>query len=312
MTQNSLIAVVGAGSVGGYYGGRLAEHGHDVHFLLRSDYQAVRREGLQVRSCHGDFSFPPEKLRIYDDVRKMPKADLVLVTLKATSNDAYESLIRPLLKEDSAILTLQNGLGNERRLAELFGGRRVLGGMAFVCINRLKPGVIHHIDHGTIRLGEFDGGPSPRATRIAEMFNASKVKCEVLPDLRYGRWLKLVWNIPFNGLGAVMDCTTDQLIATEAGVRLVSELMAEVIATARAAGVQLPDGLVEKQIEQTLSMGAYKSSMQVDRETGRPMEIEAILGEPLRVAREAGVRTPRLEAVYAMARVLNGDDPPAA
>ena len=301
-----VIAVVGAGAVGGYYGGRLAQHGHDVHFLLRGDYDAVRTAGWKVESCDGDFVLPPQSLRAYDDPRRMPRADLVVVTLKSTANDQFERLITPLLNDATAILTLQNGLGNEERLAELFGAARVLGGMAFVCINRAGPGVIRHTDHGIIRLGDFSApSRSERAQRIAAMFSASRVKCEVLDDLRWGRWQKLTWNIPFNGLGAALDLTTDRLIGSDEGRRLVAGLIREVIAAARADGVELPDSLAETQIRNTTTMAAYRSSMQVDRQEGRPMEVEAILGEPLRRAKAKGVPTPVLEAVYRAALVVD-------
>jgi 2-dehydropantoate 2-reductase len=299
------IAIVGAGAVGGYYGARLAQHGHDVHFLLRGDYEAVRDNGWTIRSCDGDFVLPAESVRAYDDVRRMPRPDLAIVTLKATSNDAYEALLGPLIGDATEVLTLQNGLGNEDVLATLFGAGRVLGGMAFVCINRVAPGVISHTDHGTIRLGEYGGGPGPRAARVAALLNGSGVRCEVLSDLRLGRWQKLVWNVPFNGLGATLDLTTDQLIGTDDGVALVTALMEEIIATAGAEGVRLPADTVVRQIEHTRSMGAYRSSTQVDRQQGRAMEVEAIFGEPLRRARAAGVATPNLEVLYRNARVVD-------
>jgi 2-dehydropantoate 2-reductase len=300
------IAIVGAGAVGGYYGARLAQHGHDVHFLLRSDYDAVRRGGLVVESCDGDFRIPADAVRAYDDPRRMPAVDLVIVTLKSTSNDRLDPLVRPLLKDGTAVLTLQNGLGNEDRLAELFGAPRVLGGMAFVCINRVAPGVVRHTDHGIIRLGEFSARErTARADRVAAMFNASRVKCEVLDDLRFGRWQKLVWNVPFNGLGATLDLTTDRLVGTGEGLALVRQLMEEVRTAARADGVELPADLVDVNINNTVSMGPYKSSMQVDRQQGRPMEVEAILGEPLRRAGAGGAETPVLEALYRAARVVD-------
>ncbi len=161
------IAVVGSGAVGAYYGGRLAQHGHDVHFLVRSDYEAVKKNGWTIRSCDGDFVLPPASLNVYDEPEAMPRVDLVLVTLKTTSNDAYPQLIGPLLGDNTCILTIQNGLGNEDRLAELFGAQRVLGGMAFVCINRIAPGVIHHIEHGQVRLGEFAAHGAEAASSAA-------------------------------------------------------------------------------------------------------------------------------------------------
>jgi len=303
------IAVVGTGAVGGYYGARLAQHGHDVHFLLRSDYETVKRRGLNVRSCHGDFRLSPDQIQVYNDPHKMPVADLVLVTLKSTANDQFQPLIGPLLKEDTAILTIQNGLGNEDRLAELFGASRILGGMAFVCINREAPGVIHHIDHGLIRLGEFKGGPSDRANRIANLFSSSTVQCEVLEDLRFGRWSKLIWNIPFNGFGAVLDLTTDRLIDNEAGIELLTGIMREVAEAAEALGLKMPADIIDQQIRRTRTMGAYRSSMQVDRQEGRALEVESIFGEPLRQANRAGVKTPKLEMLYRLVQLVDRHRP---
>jgi 2-dehydropantoate 2-reductase len=292
------IAVVGSGAVGGYYGARLAQHGLDVHFLVRSDFDAVSQNGWKIQSLDGDFNLSPGQMHVYRTADEMPAVDLVIVALKTTSNDQFPALIGPLLAEKTAILTLQNGLGNEEQLAALFGPGRVLGGLAFTCINRIGPGQIHHMDHGLIRLGEFNGGRSPRALEIADLFNRSQIHCQVLEDLRYGRWEKLVWNVPFNGLGAALDLSTDRLIANDAGTALVSELMAEILATAKSIGVELPLELIALKIEQTRSMGPYKTSMQIDRQYRRAMEIEAIIAKPLAIARKQAVTTPLLEFLY--------------
>jgi 2-dehydropantoate 2-reductase len=299
------ICIIGSGAVGGYYGARLAQQGNDVHFLLRGDYDAVRKNGWTIKSCHGDFTLPRGSFGATDDPKNLPKADLVLVTLKTIANSQFEKLISPSLKENSAILTLQNGLGNEQALAALFGKERVLGGMAFTCINRIGPGVIHHMAEGWIRIGEFGGGPSARASRIARMFNAAGIECKVLDDLRRGRWEKLTWNIPFNGLGAILDWTTDQLISNADGEALVENAINEVVAGAAALGVALPPDIARRQIEKTRPMGPYQTSMQVDRREGREMEIEAILGEPLRQGTAAGANMPTLQTMYQMAKMLN-------
>ena len=324
LPQKPRIAVMGSGAVGAYYGGRLAQHGHDVHFLLRSDYAAVREKGWNIRSCDGDFFLPPDRLHVYREPTEMPPVDLVLVTLKTTGNDAFERLIRPILSETTCILTIQNGLGNEDRLAELFGRERIVGGVAFVCINRIAPGIVHHSDHGLVRIGEFASGDgrSARTELIANLFQASGIRCQVTDDLLRTRWEKLIWNIPFNGLGAVLDWTTDRLIATEKGRSLVTGLMREVIAAARADGVHLDEPakslqkensarpeeaiqqIISRQIEQTRTMGAYQSSMQVDRRMGRPMEVESILGHPLQRARRAGIDTPMLASLYKLASLV--------
>ncbi len=307
--EHPVIAVIGAGAIGAYYGGRLAEHGHEVHFLLRGDYDAVKARGWTIRSCDGDFTLPPQRIHVYREAREMPRADLVVVTLKSTANDQFEKLVGPVMKERTTILTLQNGLGNEEELARLFGIERVLGGMAFVCINRLAPGEVHHSDHGLIRIGSPRRGPDARLDRISAMFNASGVKCEVTEDLALGRWTKLVWNIPFNGLSAILDRTTDELLADAESERLVREIMREVVIAARGSGVELPSELIEKNIIHTRSMNRYRTSTQVDRQMGRPFEVEAIFGRPLRVARQAGIETPRLEMLYQMIRLIDPGRP---
>jgi 2-dehydropantoate 2-reductase len=303
-SSSPTIAIVGSGAVGCYYGGRLAQHGLGVHFLLRSSYDSVRQRGLVVRSLDGDFTLPADDVHAYRNPESMPKADLVVVALKTTANAMYEPLIRPLLKDDTVILTIQNGLGNEETLAGLFGRERIVGGLAFVCINRMADGSIHHFDHGQIKIAEFDGPPQPRTARIAELFTGSQVRCEVLDNLRYARWEKLVWNVPFNGLGAVLDKTTDLLIATAEGVALVRSLMAEVIVTAETLGLHYPSDLAEQKIEHTRTMGAYRTSMQIDRKEGRPLEIDSIIRRPLEVARANNVATPCLESLYRMASLI--------
>jgi 2-dehydropantoate 2-reductase len=307
LPQHPTIAVVGAGAVGGYYGARLAQHGHDVHFLMRSEYEHVRAHGLDITSPHGNFTLSP--VQAHNSPAGMPQADLVFVTLKTTSSELYEPLIRPLLKEKTAIFSLQNGLGSDEELARLFGAERILGGLGFVCINRTGPGRIHHITEGLIRLGEFvDPGDGPRAQQIVEMLRAAKIRCELLPNLLQGRWQKLVWNIPFNGLGAMLEMNTQQILSTERGREVVRALMLDVLAAARSEGVTFPqpaEEIIEHHLTRTKGMGAYQTSMQIDRQEGRPMEIEAIVGEPLRRAKRAGIATPVLEGLYRFLKVVS-------
>jgi 2-dehydropantoate 2-reductase len=303
--DDPVIAVIGAGAVGGYYGARLIQHGHRVHLLTPGDCQAIRRMGMQIHSRDGDFSLSANQINVYDDPRAMPKADLVIVTLKTTANDRFAELVGPVVKEDSIILTLQNGLGNEELLGKLFGDSRILGGMAFVCINRVAPGEIWHTDHGMIRLGEPRGGTSQRVQMIAELFSASGVPCHVLDDLMFGKWDKLIWNVPFNGLGAALDMTTDQLIGSEQGLSMVRRLCQEVIDACKPLNIRFKLNVIEEKIRHTQTMGAYKTSMQVDRQMGRPMEIEAIIGRPMQEARRNSVETPYMEMFYGVLSLLD-------
>jgi 2-dehydropantoate 2-reductase len=288
------IAIIGAGALGLYYGALLQKGGQDVHFLLRRDYDAIASHGLQVFSINGDFHLP--QVKAYCDSREIGPADLVLVGLKAFANRQLGELIAPLVTETTQILTLQNGLGNEEALANLFGSQRVLGGVAFLCSNRGEPGAVHHLGAGRIIIGEYQPHDRQRLERLATIFNAAGVDCRITDDLKRARWEKLVWNIPFNGLCALLEQSVDRLLTVPACRRLVQELMLEVIAAGNAQGLAkpIPDSYADSMLTFTDNMGVYKPSMQIDREEGRQLEIEAIFRIPLSYGAQQGVSMPRV------------------
>lgn len=298
------IAILGAGAVGAYYGGRLAQHGRNVSFYTRSDCATLRQQGLTVQSLRGDFVLSAGQVKAFDNPADIGPVDLVIVTLKATAKSSYADLVRPLLHARTAIFCLQNGLGNEEEFARHFGADRVLGAIAFVCINRIAPAAISHTAHGLLRLGEFNRPISDRLRAIATMFKECNIECDLTDDLRHARWEKLIWNIPFNGLGAMLDRSTDQLLAAPGGVELIAQIMAEVVEGARAVGVTLDPALIEKNITRTYRMGAYHTSMQLDRRAGRALELDAIFAEPLQQANQGGAHLPRIASMLDYLRLI--------
>ncbi|KAA0890389.1 2-dehydropantoate 2-reductase [Oryzomonas rubra] len=295
------IAVVGAGAVGLYYGSLLQRAGHEVRFLLRRDYDAITRSGLTVTSPRGDFHL--EEVRGFRNSCDMGAVDLVLIALKAFANQHLVEMVRPLLGSDTALLTVQNGLGNEELLADAFGGDRVLGGVAMIGVTRGEPGIVNHMALGSIRLGEFSGGRSLRSERLAAMFGDAGVTCEAVADLRKIRWEKLVWNIPFNGLCALTNQTPGTLLANPATRCLVAEIMDEVIAGGNAQGLSEPvsreyrDEMLTSTVQHTSD---YRPSMMVDRLEGRPLELEAIYRIPLCYAAQQGVPMVRVGMLNAL------------
>ena len=314
-------AIVGCGALGSYYGAKLCRDGQEVHFLLRSDFAVVRRHGLRIRSLEGDFHVNPRCARTPEEIGV---CDVVLIGLKTTANEQFATLLPPLVGPRTAVVTLQNGLGNEEQLAALFPPTQILGGLCFVCLNRTEPGVIQHLAHGRIVLGEFSGWPEPRTHDIASAIRHAGVPCVVTDNLRRTHWEKLVWNIPFNGLGvagaAGYDAVqagalaatvtlgpcrpSDQLLDGARWEALVRELMHEVISAAHALGLKIPDDYAEHEIARTRPMGAYRASTLIDFERGLPLELEALFLEPLRQAQRAGVPTPRLAALATVLRQL--------
>ena len=298
------IGIVGAGALGLYYGGMLQHSGPEVNFLLRRDLDAIQQNGLQVHSSNGDFHLP--KIAGFSTPEQIGPVDLVIVGLKTFANQHLVKLVRPLVGNQTAILTLQNGLGNEELLAEEFGAAKVLGGVAFLCSNRGEPGHVHHLGEGRIRLGEFCGGLSDRSKQLEAMFIAAGVPCEAVADLRKARWEKLVWNIPFNGLCALLKQDTDQLLARPEGRTLVEEIMQEVVAGGNAQPLEKPidcPAFIERMIYMTDQMDRYKPSMLLDRLEGRPLELEAIYGIPLQQAAAVGIEMPQIKMLHSLLKL---------
>lgn len=291
------IAIVGSGAIGCYYGGRLAQHENDVHFLLRSDFEVVKQHGLKIHSHEGDFELP--QVNCHRSTTEIGPCDLVIIAMKATANETLLELLPPLLKADTMILTLQNGLGCDDFLAQHFGSERVLGGLCFVCINRTAPGVIEHLAQGHIAFGEHSGASQPRTHALAELFKTSRISCGVEESLVTARWKKLVWNIPFNGLSIAAGCIdTAAILANPALEQRVRELMREIIETAVKLGHNVPLSLIDTMVERTRTMTGYKPSSLIDFLDSREVEIEAIWGEPLRRAQAAGIAMPQVERLY--------------
>src|SRR5438876_2755633 len=302
--MNFRIAIVGSGAIGSYYGAKLAHGGSDVHFLMRGDLSEIRREGFSV---HGKGeNFRVAKVNGYNSTEEIGRCDLVLIAVKATSNADLVDLVPPLLHQRTALLTLQNGLGNEEFLAAHFGAERVLGGLCFICLSRISRTEIECYDYGHIVIGEYGRKPGERIHAIASQFSACGIKCGIAADLALEHWRKLVWNIPFNGLSILAGgLDTAAILADEALHRVTLGLMNEVIDAANKCGHALESAAALEQIKRTGNMSAYKPSTLLDWRAGKPLEVEAIWGEPLRRAAAAGANTPKLEMVYALLKALD-------
>lgn len=302
------IAVVGAGAIGSYYGAKLAYYGRDVHFLMRGDMSEIRRFGIRILGKGENLRLA--KVRHSASTEEIGPCDLVLVAVKATANGDLLRLIPPLLREKTMLLTLQNGFGNEEFLAENFGAARVLGGLCFVCLIRTSPGVIEHYDQGHLALGEYNRCPEPRTHDVAWEFKRCGVVCRVVENLALERWRKLIWNIPFNGLSIAAGGLDTAAILSDEHLRgECLALMDEVILAANKCGFPLPAAAALEQVKRTELMGAYKPSTLIDFEAGRPLEIEALWGEPLRRARSAGACTPRLQDLYEKLKTIDSRRP---
>jgi 2-dehydropantoate 2-reductase len=301
------VLIVGAGAVGALFGSALARQGARVSVVCRSDYDAVSRDGYDIHSSvFGDHRFRPERVyRNVADCREPP--DYLLLTSKVLESVDRAALIRPAVGPRTVIVLIQNGVDIEPPIAAAFPENELLSSLAFVAVGRGAPGQVNHLSLGSLIMGRYPAGVTPAAQALAAAFEAGKVPCKLTENVIGARWQKAVWNAVFNPisiLGGVLD--TNAMLRTEAEVAFARSAMQEVCDVAQAAGHPQSPNLVEQMLATTRAMPAYKSSMALDYENGRPMEIEAILGNTVRAARKLGVATPNLDAIYALAKMVAG------
>ncbi|MEO6001669.1 MAG: 2-dehydropantoate 2-reductase [Opitutus sp.] len=292
------VAVIGAGAIGIYYGVKLGRSGAAVRFLLRSDLSVVQSRGtMSIHDASGTVELRPAA--VYGNVNEIGPVDLVLVSVKTTANQSLPDLLPPLLGPETSVLTFQNGLGAEETIASIVGEERVLGGLAFIALNRTAPGEVRCFHHGSLILGQFGRPPSKRTRDLAHQLTAAGIKVDVAENLATARWQKLVWNIPFNGLAiAAGGLSTDVICADPKLAERVHVLMREVQQAALALGHVIRDDFLQRQFEVTPPMGAYRPSSLVDFLAGREVELESIWGEPLRRAEAVGADVPELKKLY--------------
>jgi 2-dehydropantoate 2-reductase len=295
------IAIIGAGALGCYYGARLVKAGEDVHFLARSGRAALMVKGLKVKTPTEQVSV--RKIQVYGSAHEIGPCDLVIIATKATANEALKTILPPLLKPDTAVLTLQNGLGVEEPVADIVGPARVLGAICYIGCMRTAPGVVDCSFPGLMTIGKFGKPAGERTQMIAALWRRAGVKCTAQDNLELQRWHKLVWNVPFNGLSIVSGGITTDVIIADEGLRLMARrLMEEVVEAAAKFGHVISRSFVDLQFERTAKMGGYRPSSLIDFEEGRDMEIEEIWGEPVRRAKQVGATVPRMEMLYWLIR----------
>jgi len=264
--------IIGTGAIGGYYGAKLAKAGEEVYFLFHRDYDVVCKNGLQVNSCDGDFHlFPVHACQHAED---MPQCDVVLVALKSVNEALLKTLLPPLLKPTTLVVLIQNGIGVEADVQRMFPDTCLAAGLAFICAAKT---VVDNM--------------------ISEMKAAGIKVAEV--EYHEARWRKAVWNMSFNGMTVALDTNTDALLSNPDTMRLIHDLMLEVIDGARACGVNIGHEYADKSIAYTQAMPPYLPSMKLDYDFHRPMEIYYLYTRPIEEARKAGYEMSKLSMLEA-------------
>jgi 2-dehydropantoate 2-reductase len=294
------IMMVGGGSVGGYFGAHLARHHSHVSFLLRSKTQAVvEKNGLTIRSAIGE-SFtvrPPSASNPHD----LPQPDLIILGVKAYDLDEVMAQIEPILKSDTTILSLQNGVTIEDTLKMRFGRERVVGGVAFIYSKIVEPGVIDHFKKGMVTIGELMGLETPRLLQVQAIFKEAGIPCFLTEDIRKAKWEKMCWNCVFNPLTVVMNDSVAKALDAPELQPVIETIVREVAAVAMAAHrVPLDGDMPEKVVKWSQELRDIHTSMYDDWKAGRQTEIDELNGYIVKRGQEFGVPTPMNEMLTAL------------
>ena len=296
------IMIVGAGSVGGFFGAHLAKQNPHVSFLLRpKTLAAVQQRGLTIRSAAGTFTVHPPAS---SDPRQLPQPDLVILAVKAYDLDDVMTQLEPVLTERTVLLTLQNGIDTEDRIIARIGRDAVVGGVAYIYSKIAAPGVIDHYKKGAVAIGELMGHESDRLLQIRDLFAAAGLPCHLSKDIRRTKWEKMCWNCVFNPLTVLIDDRVSKALDHPELLRVVHQIVQEVAAVAAAVKVPLPLDMPDRVVKATQEIRDIHTSMYDDWKAGRPTEIAYLNGYIVEKGRELGIPVPVNEALTAMIKAI--------
>lgn len=295
-------AVIGTGAIGGFYGGRLMRAGNEVNFLLHTDYEYVRENGLQIDSCDGSFHL--DHVKAFRKTADMPEVDVILVCLKSTREHLLKEMLPPIIKNNPLVVLIQNGIGLEDDLHAIFPELQIAAGLAFICSGKVGPGHIDHQCYGSINIGNYSCHDDALMNQFISDLKAAEIEVNTVEYLE-ARWKKAVWNMPFNGMTVALDTMTNKLLENPSTRQLIRDQMMEVVGAAKALGVNgVDEAFVEKMIQMSDAMTPYKPSMKLDFDNHRPMEIDYLYSKGIQQAANAGYRMHKLEMLEQELRFL--------
>lgn len=304
------ITVMGSGAVGGYFGARLAQAGHDVTFVARGRLlHALQQKGWTVQSSGGDFTLP--NVAVEEIPTSAVTAHVVLFAVKSMATVEAAQALAPYIganpTQEAALISLQNGIDNEIELAHIISPERVVGGVAYIEADMPEPGHIVHTGLGNLVIGQKTeaGVPFAHADEFSAACKEAGFECALTPDTKQVKWNKLVFNAALNPLTALTGTTLGELTHDAEMLRLIHNVLSETVAVASADGVTFPPTIVDNAMQMALRLSSMTSSMRRDFDRNKPLETEALLGAIVRRARQFDVPTPAVQTLYALLRIID-------
>lgn len=296
------IAIMGAGAVGGYFGALLAKSGNDVTLIARGEHlKALQKNGLNIKSYKGDFTLRiPTKF----DPKNVGEVDLTILTVKSYDTLEAIDLISPLIGQKTLLLSLQNGIDNEEKIAKRYNINNLISGVAYIGVRILHPGTIYHSSRGDLIIGDLSGVVSNRMIEIKNIFNDAGIPTKITKNITELKWKKLIWNATFNPISTVTGLTLKEIMEFN-GTKLLAELtMQEIIKVAKGHGIKIEESIINDSFKLTYSLGDIKTSMLQDFEAGKRLEIDAFNGIIIQRGNEIGCHTPINKALYCILSLM--------
>ncbi|MGO1461568.1 MAG: ketopantoate reductase family protein [Marinobacter sp.] len=297
MNNKPSILILGAGAIGGFYGAILKKAGCRVSTVLRSDYEAVKAQGVRINSPLGDLSYRPDQVYREGDLPD-EAPDFLIVCVKILPGVDRIQLVAPWIGEKTCLVLIENGLDIERELADAYPGNPLISCLAFIAVSRAETGVVEHKAYGKLVMGQYPKGVDDNCQVLSQLFQAGGINVGLTEQVVGERWRKCLWNTPFNPLSVIANgADTRTILDTTGGEELIRAMMREVMDVAAAEGYPIDEALLEKNIAGTRKMPAYKNSMAMDYLNDRPIEREAVLGNVVAIAQQHGIAVPHLNTV---------------
>ncbi len=297
------IVILGAGGIGGFYGALLQRAGIDVRFVARgATLEELKTNGITVESPLGDFSLPV--VACHATCAEIDDADFIIVCVKRQQTEAVLDDLAPGIENGATVVTFQNGLDQHAIFDERFGSGRTIVGVPIVSVHQVAPGKYRHLANGQVVFGEPDGSMTDRLDAITAAFAGIGLPIEKTPAIRFVLWRKLLWNAAFNPVTYLTERSSHEILRQPETNRVIRRIMAEAVAVAQAEGIPLTNADAEGMIAQTLALPDIVTSMLVDRQHGRSIEVEEIPGEVVHRGEKHGIPTPTVDTIYSLLKLM--------
>ncbi|GGY72739.1 ketopantoate reductase family protein [Marinobacter zhanjiangensis] len=311
MSNKPSILIVGAGAIGSFYGAILKKAGCSVSTVLRSEYDAVKANGIKISSPLGDLSYRPDQV-YRDDDTPTEEPDYLILCVKVLPGVDRAALVKPWMGRNTRLVLIENGLDIERELADAYPDNPIISCLAFIAASRTEPGVVEHKAYGKLVMGRYPEGIDDNCRELSQLFIDGGINIDLTEQVVAERWRKCLWNTPFNPLSVIANgADTRTILDTDGGEELIRAMIREVMDVAAAEGYPMEEKVIEQNIAGTRKMPPYKNSMALDYLNGRPIERDAVLGNVVAIAKRHGIPLPHLNTVLVtlkMRATLEGRD----